>query len=87
MNCHNGGINTEVENRLQQQEGLRENSTFQGARAVRISVVSAIKVKSKKKVGDGNALPAAKESSGIENPAPGLETEEAPLSLGIRQAT
>lgn len=47
-NCHNGGANTEAENRLQQEEGLRENSPLQSSCAVRISVVSAIKVKSKK---------------------------------------
>lgn len=59
---------------------------------VRISVVSPIKVGSKKKslaayMEDGDALSAAMKSSGIESPRPELETGATPLLLGIRQAT
>lgn len=35
----------------------------------------------------GHALPAAMMSSGLESPRPELETGEASLLLGIRQAT
>lgn len=35
----------------------------------------------------GNALPTAKESSGIQSPRPELKTGEVPLSLAIRQTT